>query len=440
MHGAGKHKDGGLRLFTSGHLKEMQFFEDHSSPNTLVRAEVYASMQTSAVYTVRLAIDKASGNICSGSCKCKAGTIGVCKHVCCCLYALAHITTHELKSVPEAKSCTEGSREWYTPRNPKVVSQSIGALDFVKDTTERLSSVPEHYAKKRRYSCLQEDRRVISSEQLNSIQGSCRQVGLDCLADVIQSHACRPATLATSLEQNSRLPRTWLELFRETGMLSTYSLEEAAEIELVTRGQSKCDLWSKYRTGMVTASITHRVFTWVKTIDSKPRPHNVGPLLRGILSKQSIQTSAMKRGIDMEPIAKGRYIEEHGNKHRNLHIVEHGFCVLPGCPFIGASPDGVTECDCCEREVLEVKCPLSIKKFIDQHLREQTLKKTSQCYTQMQLQMGATHTNSGVLLIYHPDERPVEVSVEFDKGYYLSVVKLLRHFYTEFVAPCLCSP
>jgi len=31
--------------------------------------------------------------------------------------------------------------------------------------------------------------------------------------------------------------------------------------------------------------------------------------------------------------------------------------INPGWPFIGASPNGIVECSCCGRKVLEIKCP-----------------------------------------------------------------------------------
>ncbi|XP_064483129.1 uncharacterized protein LOC135395981 [Ornithodoros turicata] len=438
-HGAGKHKDDGLRLFTSGHVQELKFFEDDCSPDTLVRADILASMQTSVTYRVRTVIDKATGNICWGACKCSAGGLGVCKHVCCCLYALVYVTTHELKAFPQRKSCTEGPRQWYTPRDPKVVSRTIDALDFVKDTTERLSCAPERYARKRKYSSLDENRRVMSSMQLDSIEQRCRAIGMDCLADVICGNGCRPEPLPTNPEEQENLPETWLQLFQTSGMSATYSLQEVAQIELVTRGQSKCALWSKYRRGMITASIAHRVFTWMKSVDNKPRPHNAGPLIHTVLMKQSMQTAAMKRGLDMEPVAKASYLDKHADNHRNLQIAERGLCVLTGCPFVGASPDGIIQCECCEAKILEVKCPVSVQRLTQQHLRSERLKATSQFYTQMQIQMGATSISSGVLFIYQDDGPSVEVPVQFDKAYYITVMKSLRSFYSEYVATCITT-
>ncbi|KAL1480530.1 hypothetical protein MTO96_050946 [Rhipicephalus appendiculatus] len=47
--GAQKHRDAGIRLFTSGHLQKLQFLES-SGAETVVRAEVLASMTTRTLY------------------------------------------------------------------------------------------------------------------------------------------------------------------------------------------------------------------------------------------------------------------------------------------------------------------------------------------------------------------------------------------------------
>lgn len=277
----------------------------------------------------------------------------------------------------------------------------------------------------------------MSTEQLACIQQRCRQTGLECLADAIASHGNQPEPLTENVEVSDNLPPTWKELFETTGMFATYSVEEVEEIDRVTRGQCMCPLWSKYRAGMVTSSIAHRVYTWIRSTTNNPRQRNAEPLVNAILTKRDFQTSAMKRGVCMEPEAKDYYVNTHTVNHENLKILERGLCVLPGCPFIGASPDGILQCDCCLERILEVKCPMSIQKFLDRHVKNEKLKKTSLHYTQMQVQMGATGLNSGVLLVYHNEERPVEITVPFDSDHYLSVVRLVRVFYSNYVAPRL---
>ena len=44
--------------------------------------------------------------------------------------------------------------------------------------------------------------------------------------------------------------------------------------------------------------------------------------------------------------------------HEDLNVNSCGFYVSADHPFLGASPDALTECECCGRGVVEVKCPL----------------------------------------------------------------------------------
>ncbi len=47
---------------------------------------------------------------------------------------------------------------------------------------------------------------------------------------------------------------------------------------------------------------------------------------------------------------------------RKLAKYDHGLCVHPDFPYLGASPDGVVECDCCGRGVMEIKCTFSCRE------------------------------------------------------------------------------
>jgi len=40
-------------------------------------------------------------------------------------------------------------------------------------------------------------------------------------------------------------------------------------------------------------------------------------------------------------------------------VSNSGLVINPQWPYIGASPDGIVECDCCGKGVLEIKCPYS---------------------------------------------------------------------------------
>ena len=42
-------------------------------------------------------------------------------------------------------------------------------------------------------------------------------------------------------------------------------------------------------------------------------------------------------------------------------VFEAGLFIDPYRPFLGASPDGIVNCKCCGKGVIEIKCPLCVK-------------------------------------------------------------------------------
>lgn len=80
-----------------------------------------------------------------------------------------------------------------------------------------------------------------------------------------------------------------------------------------------------------------------------------------------------RRGERLEPVVRERYVCEH-----NTPVQEFGFIVPKWCPYIGVSPDGITEEGC-----IEIKCPIRIWKPL---LEEGIVKREH--YAQMQMVMA----------------------------------------------------
>lgn len=50
--------------------------------------------------------------------------------------------------------------------------------------------------------------------------------------------------------------------------------------------------------------------------------------------------------------------------HTNFTCKQIGLILMKENPYIGASPDGITSCDCCSKSIIEIKCPfLNILKL-----------------------------------------------------------------------------
>ena len=48
--------------------------------------------------------------------------------------------------------------------------------------------------------------------------------------------------------------------------------------------------------------------------------------------------------------------------HDTTFVSKSGLVVSTERPFLGASPDGIIQCSCCGKGVLEIKCPFMLKE------------------------------------------------------------------------------
>ena len=75
-------------------------------------------------------------------------------------------------------------------------------------------------------------------------------------------------------------------------------------------------------------------------------------------------------GLKQEKIARELYLKISAPKHDDLAVTDSDLVINPQWPFIGASPDGVVECKCCGKGVLEIKCPYSHREQLAFALRK----------------------------------------------------------------------
>lgn len=218
------------------------------------------------------------------------------------------------------------------------------------------------------------------------------------------------------------------------------SSEDVAAIELLTRDQAKSGLWWHHRVGMITASIAYSVFTRVKTLRTKMGPHDLRPLLKKGMRQTNICTAAMCRGNILEYSARKRYIQQQQSQHQCLVVSQCGLFVMKGRPYIGASPDGLVECQCAKR-VLEVKCPESLEKFLVQNTEKSNdtaatkkLKRASAYFCQVQVQMGLTGCKQAELFVFLNDHNNTCIAVIFDE-YFRDIIERSSYFFEKYVLP-----
>ena len=69
------------------------------------------------------------------------------------------------------------------------------------------------------------------------------------------------------------------------------------------------------------------------------------------------RNEAIKWGCEHDGAAKALHVEKMKMSHTNFVHKDSGLVVSTTFPFLGASPDGLVQCDCCGQGVLEVKSP-----------------------------------------------------------------------------------
>ena len=76
----------------------------------------------------------------------------------------------------------------------------------------------------------------------------------------------------------------------------------------------------------------------------------------------------MKYGIENESNAKDRYIKRCKRRHTNMHFTEPGLLVSNSISFIGATADGIRNCDCCKSTLVEFNVRILEKTWMQKVL------------------------------------------------------------------------
>jgi hypothetical protein len=160
-----------------------------------------------------------------------------------------------------------------------------------------------------------------------------------------------------------------------------------------TVNQSKSPMWVAHRLGRLIASIASTVIAF----DGLHIPKST---VDAVVSGSSLYSNeAMIWGLEHEKealsIASAMFVSEHdGAKiyHSGLHICKDLF-------ILGATPDGLTECNCCGYGIIEIKCSfkyrmsdredLLIAALTDHNFclnSDLSLKQSHKYYTQVQCQ------------------------------------------------------
>lgn len=176
--------------------------------------------------------------------------------------------------------------------------------------------------------------------------------------------------------------------------------------------------WLALRAGKFTGSDFHQYLGIVKKELSDTAESNLYKKVLESLGEQfeSVQSEAMARGNELEPVARAEYMGDTFNDVREVAFVDWEK-LRAGC-----SPDGVIFGQKEEIvKILEIKCP-NIKNYLK--MAKGNIPPLYRC--QVQYNMLITGAKSCDFVIYHPDMRLIITEIVADKQYQADIITALE--------------
>ena len=388
------------------------------------------------------------GEILFGHCTCMAGLGEVCSHVGATLYHLeAHVT------LIKERSCTSRPCQWVIPPSVKGVPYAAGSdIDFKKPkpkcsqksnssqtttcaTSSTSSETPTTSSRTPTYPPL-------NSDEQNNLYKLLAETGtrpaiLSVIPQYSDNYVPISASLPSSLqtlykpEHENLEPDKLKELCFETKSNITLTKEQVDKIAENTTRQSKSKIWYAQRAGRITAS---RAKACVHTDVSNPAPSLIKSVCYPDIHTFSSQ--ATKWGCEHEKFALMMYESIQKKKHIEFAIKNTGLHISLSHPYIGASPDGITVCQCCGKNLVEVKCPFCTNdvtkvKYIlpDKDTGITKLARDHAYYYQMQVQMFVLGAKFCDFVVYCEEEK----NNQKQRGMYLERIPYNQAFMSIFL-------
>ena len=194
------------------------------------------------------------------------------------------------------------------------------------------------------------------------------------------------------------------------------SKEETENLEELTRLQARCRLWGIHRAGRVTAS------NFKAAVCTNAKTPSVS-LVKKLCYPEAYRFSSAATvwGCEHESAAVDEFLEWFVVDHTDIQYCKSGLVVNEKFPFLGASPDGVVECSCHGKFLLEVKCPYrcydkSLSEAAEQSktfcLKQEneitSLDKNHAYYYQVQCQLNICEEDLSYFVVWAPKQVHIE--------------------------------
>ncbi|XP_046864314.1 uncharacterized protein LOC124458317 [Xenia sp. Carnegie-2017] len=307
-------------FFVCGWVHEVKSRRVMDNNNCLVFARVNHSQRSTATPLKAWVILKDDGEVLTAHCNCMAGLAESCTHVGALLYFIES-AVHMRESVV----CTMEKSKWLLPAHIKKViimhiyinAAPVSNIDFssARAKKQRLDSAIRGEAveaeRKTKASC---PKVVVGSEEYNNFFKAL----------------------------NENYPLSAVLMTQKLKLVLQISKDQIKAVEVQTRKQAGSRTWFTQRACRITASRLKAVLS--------TKPENPSrSLIKCICYPEAhrFSTAATRHGCKHEIQARKEYEKVMRKSHYNFSLCDSGLRINPKWPFMGASPDGVVNCDCC---------------------------------------------------------------------------------------------
>ncbi|XP_022810646.1 uncharacterized protein LOC111347689 [Stylophora pistillata] len=457
----------GYSNFCEGYIFDVEVKTQDTE--VIVRARSYKSQRKNEEpWRLQVEISRTPEvKITSTSCNCEAGA-GLCNHAIGLVYLLEHYRKLGLKSVPPAMSKTSLPQTWHVPQrtagiNPREVQEvlvqqvkppsndatqkkKIRRLDGVRSTL--YNPIPEHFGSPKIIDSMRDIFKQYEDMQVNSIVPETEsldyvnsKLGRVAHGSVISYQQRQNTTNNPKIHINVEGPQeplpfgvpllknnyTFVPTLAELNFAEGLSVSQAQSClyEEETREQSDTQKWHDLRAQRLSSS---------KFKDVCARRADFESLAVRQL-KKTVQTAAMRHGINTEEEAASAYADSG-----DCNVFPAGIVINPSCPHLAASPDRRVY-DPSENNpwgLLEIKCPItdsiSQLKYLKCVNGVYKLRKTHSYYYQIMGQMMLTGCEWVDFYVYCKSDFHLE-RVRFDAEFCSEMKMKLDKFYFEYLLP-----
>ena len=338
------------KLCNEHHIRDIKFHNiSDASDFCYFKSTCKASMKD-ATYKVTVCLNEDLGTVHEAYCTCPAGQSQVCCHAGALMFSL----------VSMKGACTNQGCEWLQPRLVKRPPSPKRFADItITNTATRTDQPPvrPYPGVYRAGPCNDPD------QFLSDCLEGLGKVNPDCVLYRVMCCTVDDIVSFTRLYQPIYMFSNFISLTDKQDELSVFvdnikvSEEVCALLETATKGQWANKFWFEARTVIITASHFGQV---VKRKPDTP-PDNLVKYLRGYAKVP--ETKAMLWGRKMESKAIKAYSQEHMKTcGQVIEVKSKGLVVSPKFPFLGASVDGILDCQKCgSTGIVEIKCPYKFR-------------------------------------------------------------------------------